>query len=336
MSSDNGRPRQPTYPQTSPQPAARPRLNIGGDLPAHASQDRLSTVMVHADDPTPPPRGINASEHDPDDTFPPGVSIPAQRLTGQHHAVQQQQPQGFATGQHNAAHLQQGQGFATGQHNAAHLQQGQGFATGQHNAAHLQQGQGFATGQHNAAHLQQGFTGQHNAAHLQQGFTGQHNAAHLQQGQGFATGQHNAAQLQQGFTGQHNAAHLQQGFTGPLQAVRAPGKKTFTIAGRNIELPGLGFSDASADSRQRVIYSISATLTGGLLGFVLGAFNARLQGWTISEGTREMHILALICALTFGIMAFMRPQQVDQVLVKLGLLSAADADPDRTDEIRLG
>ena len=94
-------------------------------------------------------------------------------------------------------------------------------------------------------------------------------------------------------------------------------------------------SEMSADAKQRVIYSICATMAGGLIGFVLGAFNARLQGWTVSEGTAEMHLLAMVCALAFGILAYMRPQQVDQVLVKIGLLSAADADPDRTDELRI-
>ncbi|TXD36621.1 hypothetical protein FRC98_12350 [Lujinxingia vulgaris] len=337
MSSDDGSQRQPAPPRPGP---SKPRLNVAGDLPAQANHDRVSTVMIYAEDPTPPPgHGPSLAQHDPEETFPPGATVPAQSLTGQHNAAHLQQ--GSATGQHNAAHLQQG---FTGQHNAAHLQQG--FATGQHNAAHLQQG--HATGQHNAAHLQQGSaTGQHNAAHLQQGFTGQHNAAHLQQG---FTGQHNAAHLQQGYASQsaHDAEHLTNTGFIPAEAFKAAraqqqaaaGKKPararrVQIGGRTFEIPSFGMNEIPADAKQRVIYSICATMAGGLIGFVLGAFNARLQGWTVSEGTAEMHLLAMVCALTFGIMAYMRPQQVDQVLVKIGLLSAADADPDRTDELRI-
>ncbi|RDV36823.1 hypothetical protein DV096_17195 [Bradymonadaceae bacterium TMQ3] len=147
-------------------------------------------------------------------------------------------------------------------------------------------------------------------------------------------------------TGQHNAAHLNTtGFipAAAFQAARAQqqaatGKKAarrVQIGGRTFKLPSFGMNSIPADAKQRVIYSLCATLAGGLIGFVLGAFNARLQGWTVSEGTTEMHLLAMVCALTFGIMAYIRPQQVDQVLVKIGLLSAADADPDRTDELRI-
>ncbi|TXC69446.1 hypothetical protein FRC91_17775 [Bradymonadales bacterium TMQ1] len=361
MSSDDGSHRTSVPDPSGPQ---KPRLNVAGDLPSQANHDRLSTVMIHAEDPTPPPgHGPNLAQHDPEETFPPGATVPAQSLTGRHHAVPQQNP---GTGRHHAVAPQQHhagtgrhhavpqQNPGTGRHHAAHLQQGP--ATGQHHAAQLQQG---FTGQHHAVPPHQGpATGQHHAAQLQQGFTGQHHA--VSQHQGPATGQHHAAQLQQGFTGQHhavsqhqgpatgqhNAAHLNTtGFipAAAFQAARAQqqaatGKKAarrVQIGGRTFKLPSFGMNSIPADAKQRVIYSLCATLAGGLIGFVLGAFNARLQGWTVSEGTTEMHLLAMVCALTFGIMAYIRPQQVDQVLVKIGLLSAADADPDRTDELRI-
>ncbi|TXD42782.1 hypothetical protein FRC96_02535 [Lujinxingia vulgaris] len=313
MSSDDGSHRPPAPARPG---AQKPRLNVAGDLPTQANHDRVSTVMIHAEDPTPPPgHRPNLAQHDPEETFPPGASVPAQSLTGQHRSPHQRpahQPQGPATGQHNAAHLQQ---HRSGQQHA-HPQQG---FTGQHNAAHLQQGS--ATGQHNAAHLQQGFTGRHNAAHLQQGYASQsaHDAEHLTN-TGFIP------------TEAFKAARAQQQAAGGKKPARA---RRIQIGGRTFELPSFGMSEMSADAKQRVIYSICATMAGGLIGFVLGAFNARLQGWTVSEGTAEMHLLAMVCALTFGIMAYMRPQQVDQVLVKIGLLSAADADPDRTDELRI-
>lgn len=130
-SGDGSKPSDPGQQERS-----RPRLHIGGDASGIYNADRLSTVMVHADDPTPPPSSAQAPPRtapaayealSADAPTPPpgadfigGASAPGAvyQGTGRHQSVQRPY-EPYGTGRQQVIHPP----YGTGRHQPVHQPQ---------------------------------------------------------------------------------------------------------------------------------------------------------------------------------------------------------------------
>lgn len=126
--------------------------------------------------------------------------------------------------------------------------------------------------------------------------------------------------------------HPQPGFqTGPLQAISPLQQPGFQPQGfqpppgkHYLKPPTLPDEEVSAALRVR--FALAGLFTGGFVGGVMGILNAKMQGWTISQGSSETLTLMLAVAVLLGIAAFLRPDRVEEVLVRYGVLKMEETE----------
>jgi hypothetical protein len=70
----------------------------------------------------------------------------------------------------------------------------------------------------------------------------------------------------------------------------------------------------------RVKFALVAMIAGAFVGGLLGILNAKIQGWSIAQGSSELFTLVLAMATVFGAVAFFRPERIEELLVHHGIL----------------
>lgn len=64
----------------------------------------------------------------------------------------------------------------------------------------------------------------------------------------------------------------------------------------------------------RVVYGLSGTAAGGIIGVILGVLNTVLEGQTITEGTEFIFLSAIWFAFIVGALAFWKPERFDNAI----------------------
>lgn len=59
----------------------------------------------------------------------------------------------------------------------------------------------------------------------------------------------------------------------------------------------------------RVVYGLSGTAVGGIVGVILGVLNTQLEGQTITEGTDFILQMTIWCSFVVGALAFWKPER---------------------------
>ncbi|MFU8802386.1 MAG: hypothetical protein ACNA8W_01125 [Bradymonadaceae bacterium] len=73
-------------------------------------------------------------------------------------------------------------------------------------------------------------------------------------------------------------------------------------------------------TKLRVQFALGAIAAGALVGALMGIINAKVQGWTVLQGSSQLFTLALAMAVVFGIVAYLRPDRIEELLVQYGIL----------------
>lgn len=73
-----------------------------------------------------------------------------------------------------------------------------------------------------------------------------------------------------------------------------------------------------ADNVERLQYAGGGALAGGIVGTLFGFLNIFFQGWELSDGTGQLVALMLIFALIFALLCALRPRRVDELLSRFG------------------
>lgn len=294
-SQDGSNPSDPQRPQ-----GARPRLHIGGDASGQQFADRASTVMVHADDPTPPPTSMGP----PAERFTPApgsMGPPAERFTPAP-TFTQPQPRVSTTGPHipygslgsDEPTPPPGQAYFTGPHQPApQAHPGQSFySTGPQQRV----SQPYGTGQHQRVQPRSAYDLEHITS------TGFIPPTNFQPSAGGGK------------------------TTGSMPKVGAA-KKEVSPGKFKINISGLTWLDDTAQIK-RLQYGGGGFLAGAFAGLILGIINAALQGWEVVDGLGQLLFLAIFVGIVVAIVAAMRPERIDELLSQISFFSDRDNNED--------